>query len=316
MDSFKLIKELLNAINLDDFPYLKIILVQNKIDLESNRQVSSYEIKEFLTNNNNLDNQEISLKNGENLNELLLKINEYINNTKNKLPSNIVSECSNASIFLPNSRGSLSLILLGDSAVGKTCFYTNYFKNTMSQTFVSTMGIDKAIKCVKVGNDIYRLTLWDTAGQERFRSLPKKYYSNADGVLLLFDVTNEDTFNSVSNWMKDVKETVSKNVTNGNGKGPVLFLIGNKIDLPNRVIEKKDAEKLADSLEMKYFEVCCKNNMNIPEVMYRMILECHMRVNKIEKMETCFQLSPKSLKGENKSGGGCCGDSKKTKKNK
>lgn len=91
-DSFQLIQELLKAINVSKFPYLKLILVLNKLDLESTRQVTSYEVNEYLENNKNLDNQEISLKSGDNLKELLKKINAAVNETKNQLPINIVSE--------------------------------------------------------------------------------------------------------------------------------------------------------------------------------------------------------------------------------
>ncbi len=312
-DSFKLIKDLLNVIKMEKFPYLKRILVQNKYDMESTRQVTSYEIKEYIDNNTSIDNQEISLKSGDNLKELLKKINTYVNETKNELPTNIVSESFDKKVGIINGQGSLSFILIGDSTVGKTCFLTRYFKNQFNETFLSTIGIDKEIKHVKVGNDSYKMTLWDTAGQDRFKCLPKKYYQNADGVLLLFDVTNEDTFNNVSNWMKDVKENSSKNITSENGKESeiALYLIGNKIDLPNRVITKEQAETQAKSLGMKYFEVSCKINMNIPEVMNRMIMECHMKTNHIDN---CFKISPEPSGGDHKKGGGCCGEKEGKKK--
>ena len=309
-DSFTLIKDLLNTIEVKNFPYLKGILVQNKYDLESTRQVTSYEIKEYLDNNTHLDNLEISLKNGDNVKELMKKINTYVNETKNELPSNIVSESLDKKVGIINGQGSLSFILIGDSTVGKTCFLTRYFKNQFNETFLSTIGIDKEIKHVKVGNDSYKLTLWDTAGQDRFKCLPKKYYQNADGVLLLFDVTSEETFVNVGNWMKDVKENSSKNITSENGKESelALYLIGNKIDLPNRVITREQAQTQANSLGMKYFEVSCKINMNIPEVMARMIMECHMRANHIDN---CFKLTTTKSTVDGKKGGGCCGDKKK-----
>ena len=306
-DSFKLIKELINLIKPSNFPYLKKILVQNKLDLESTRQITSFEIKEYLDNNNSIDSQEISIKNGENVKELLKKINISVNETKNELPTNIVSEAMDKKIGMMNGQGALSFILIGDSTVGKTCFLTRYFKNQFNEAFLSTIGIDKEIKHVRVGNDNYKMTLWDTAGQERFKCLPKKYYQNADGVLLLFDVTNEETFNNVTNWMKDVKENSNKE---GKESDIALYLIGNKIDKPDRVVSKETAETQAKSLGMKYFEVSCKINMNIPEVMARMIMECHMKANHIDN---CFKLSTAKAKEEKKKGG-CCGDSKNNKK--
>ena len=304
-DSFKLIKDLNNLIPASKFLYLKKLLVQNKLDLESTRQVTSFEVKEYLDANTSLEGLEISIKNGDNVKELLKKINVAVNETKNELPTNIVSEAVDKKLGLMNGQGALSFILIGDSTVGKTCFLTRYFKNQFNETFLSTIGIDKEIKHVKVGNDSYKMTLWDTAGQERFKCLPKKYYQNADGVLLLFDVTNEETFNNVSNWMKDVKENSNKD---GKESDIALYLIGNKIDKPDRVISKETAETQAKSLGMKYFEVSCKINMNIPEVMARMIMECHMRTNHIEN---CFQLKATKPGNDRRRGGGCCRDNRK-----
>ena len=295
-DSFKLIKELIGNINMSKYPYLKAILVQNKLDLESTRQVSSFELKEYLESTKSFDSQEISIKNGDNIQELLRKINTAVNESKNELATNIVSESIVKKNNLMNESGALTFILIGDSMVGKTCFLNRYFKNQFSETFLSTIGIDKEIKNVKIGNDNYKLTVWDTAGQERFRCLPKKYYQNADGVLLLFDVTSEESFTSVSNWMKDVKDNSNKTISNdSNTQSDIaLYLIGNKIDKEGRVITREKAEELARSLGMKYFEVSCKINMNIPEVMARMIMECHMKANHIEN---CFQLKVEN-KGE------------------
>ena len=308
-DSFKLIKDLISLIKSENFPYLKKILVQSKLDLESTRQVTSFEMKEYLDSNTSLDSQEIDLKNGQNIKELIRKINSAVNESKNQLPTNIVSEALDKKLGLMNGQGALSFILIGDSTVGKTCFLTRYFKNQFNETFLSTIGIDKEIKHVKVGNDNYKMTLWDTAGQERFKCLPKKYYQNADGVLLLFDVTNEETFNNVSNWMKDVKENSNKD---GKGSEIALYLIGNKIDKPDRVIQKETAETQAKSLGMKYFEVSCKINMNIPEVMARMIMECHMKANNI-KDPFIITIDNNNGGGEKPKGGCCGGDSKKKK---
>ena len=313
-DSFTLIKDLLKVINLDTFPYLKIILVQNKSDLDGSRLVTSFEIKEFLETNEFLESQEISLKNGNNVKDLIKKINTYVNETKNELPCNIVSESFDKNLGIINSQGSLSFILIGDTTVGKSCFITRYFMNQFYEAFLPTIGINKEMKLVKVGNECYKMTLWDTAGQERFKSLPKKYYQNADG-LLLFDVTNKDSFNNVEKWIKDVKNNSNKNVGGENGTESEisLYLIGNKIDLPNRVIAKEQAQTQAKSLGMEYFEVSCKYNMNIPEVMNRMIMDCHMKANHIDN---CFKLSAEKSGKEHRKGIGSCCRNKEGKKKK
>ena len=281
-DSFDLIKEFINKIDLNDYKYLKAILVQNKIDLEDKREVTIDQIKDFLNKNNSIDAQEISIKNGDHIQELIKKINVAVNENKNDLPTNMVSELIEKKYNLINDSKDINLILIGDTTVGKTCLFNRYFRDEFEETlFVSTIGIEKEMKYVKIKNTIYKVTLWDTAGQERFRSLPKKYYQNANGVLLLFDVNNEKTFNSVSNWIEDIKINSNKTDVNGgnNQLDVVLYLIGNKIDKNERVVSREKAEEMAKSLGMTYFEISCKLNMNIPEVMNRMILEHHKKNN-------------------------------------
>ena len=121
-DSFALIKDLLKVINLDIFPYLKIILVQNKLDLDETRLVQSFEIEEFLEDNKFLDRQEISLKNGNNVKDLMKKINTYVNETKNELSCNIVSESIDRIEDTTKLQGYLDFILIGDTTIGKSCF--------------------------------------------------------------------------------------------------------------------------------------------------------------------------------------------------
>ena len=251
-ESIEAIKSFLNNIIISKHPYLKMILLLNKSDLQSEKQIDDTEMKDFLEKNNYLDNLEISIKNGTNIPELLNKINAAINDPKKELAANIVAETVEKNVGLMNAEGSLSLILVGDSTVGKTCLLNRYFKNQFKST-ISNIGIDKDIKFVKINNTIYKLTVWDTVGQERFRALPKKYYQNADGVLLLFDVTKEESFSNVSTWMKDIKDNSNKE------SNIIIYLIGNKIDLNERAVSKESAEELAQSLGMKYFDVSCKN---------------------------------------------------------
>ena len=261
-----------------------------------------------MKNNQNLDNQKISLKSGDNLKELIKKINSAVNGAKNQLPVNIISEALVKNTNSINIKGNFNFILIGDSTVGKVYFLERYFKNQFNQVFLSTIGIDKEIKYIKLGNDCYKITLWDTEGQDRFRPLPKKYYRMADGILLLFDVTNEETFNNNRKWVKDIKDSLNINSEDREDSEIPLYLIGNNIDLPGRVVSKEQAEEQAKSFGMKYFEVSCKINMNIPEVMARMIMECHIKNNNIDN---CFLLNSKSSERENKS---CYGGKKEKKK--
>ena len=296
------------------YPFLKKILVLNKSDLEDNREINFLEINDFLYENKVLDieSEEISLKTKDNIDKLLNKINISLNKIKNEIPINIVYQSDKNIDINTNSiteiQSTITVILIGDSAVGKTCFLGRYLHNKFKEVFLSTMGIDKQVKIIKINDIIYKLSLWDTAGQERYRSLPKKYYQNADGIFLFYDVTNINSYNNISYWIKNIKDF------SGADKKLTLFLIGNKIDLPDRVVKREEAEKLANSLGMKYYEVSCKINLNINEVISRMIMECHMNLNNIND---CFTLSKSSTYNskERNDNNECCGGKRKgTKK--
>jgi len=105
--------------------------------------------------------------------------------------------------------------------------------------------------------------------------------------------------------MKDVKDNSNKTISNdANNQSDIsLYLIGNKIDKPDRVISREKAEEMARSLGMKYFEVSCKINMNIPEVMARMIMEGHMKANNISNV---FKLEKPAKKDDPRNKKGCC----------
>ena len=292
------------------YPFLKKILVLNKSDLEDKRDINFLEINDFLYANKILDleSEEISLKTKENVDKLLYKINIGLNKMKNQIPINIVYESGKKTDSneknISSIKSTITIILIGDSSVGKSCFLGRYFHNKFSDAFLTTTGIDKQVKTVKINDTIYKLSFWDTAGQERFRSLPKKYYQNADGIFLFYDVTNTKSFENIIFWVNSVKDCT------GAEKRLTLFLIGNKIDLPNREVTREEAEELANSLGMKYYEVSNKINMNINEVVSRMIMECHMNLNNIND---CFSLSKSATfigNKKNDNNNGCCGGKK------
>ena len=138
------------------------------------------------------------------------------------------------------------ILLLGDSSVGKTSLITRYANGIFKEEYLATIGLDYYTKEEMINNQNVLIQLWDTAGQERFKSLPRKYYQNADGVFLLFDVTKEDTFNNVSNWINDVKE--NSNLGGMDGQQQItLFLLGNKIDSPERIINREQGEKFFEN---------------------------------------------------------------------
>ena len=227
----------------------------------------------------------------------------YENRGENNLPTDYIYEeiesyknPQNCSIL--KAEATINCIIIGETEVGKSCFLMRYFRDIFSASFLTTVGIDKETRIIKINDTVYRITLWDTAGQERFRSLPFKYYQNADGVLLFFDVSDKRSFENVDIWFNDAKKNIKNNIWTN------IYLIGNKIDL-KRVVTKEEAIKKANEFGMKYFEVSCKINMNVAEVMSTMIYNCYEKRENIGGGEKLDRRKTKARKrGE---GGGCCG---------
>ena len=303
-ESFNSIKELVASLKPEE-SYIKNILVLNKNDNESGKQVKDIEIQEFLNIYSKFGKIQISLKNSDNYLELLNEIDKSINQNKNFLSTNYVTECITNNKKVTSriiSQNTIRVVLLGDSMVGKTAFLTRYFKNTFTETFLSTIGIDDETKFIKINDEKCKLIIWDTAGQERFRSLPKKYYQNADGIFLLFDVTKPESFKNVSSWMKDIQN----NANRGNDTSSIIiYLLGNKIDMNEREISKEEAKNLADELKMKYCEISCKLNINITEVICDMVIDCYKK----NTGNSGFTINNKNT-NQNVEKGGCCGKKK------
>ncbi|PRD29343.1 UNVERIFIED_CONTAM: ypt2 [Trichonephila clavipes] len=125
--------------------------------------------------------------------------------------------------------------------------------------FCLFLGIDFKQKIVNLDGMPIKLQIWDTAGQERFRTLTTAYYRGAMGILVMYDVTNMDSFNHLSYWFRNVEENASPDV--------VKVLVGNKCDSSNlRVVEPDQGRKVAESCDVPFFECSCKDNVNIDEI--------------------------------------------------
>ncbi|XP_038941058.1 ras-related protein Rab-26 isoform X4 [Rattus norvegicus] len=131
------------------------------------------------------------------------------------------------------------VMLVGDSGVGKTCLLVRFKDGAfLAGTFISTVGIDFRNKVLDVDGMKVKLQIWDTAGQERFRSVTHAYYRDAHALLLLYDITNKDSFDNIQAWLTEIQEYAQQDV--------VLMLLGNKVDsTQERVVKREDGEKLA-----------------------------------------------------------------------
>ena len=157
------------------------------------------------------------------------------------------------------------ILILGDSTVGKTCFLTRYADNTFQENQLATLGVDYKLKNIKMEDgNIVKLQIWDTAGQDRFHSLTRNYFKGAHGIILLYDITTQSSFDNVSKWIKQIKEDASEKV--------VIILVGNKIDLEHkRAIPTEEGEKIAEDFGLIFFECSAKTGKNINEAFNELI---------------------------------------------
>ncbi|XP_065156802.1 ras-related protein Rab-8A [Atheta coriaria] len=147
------------------------------------------------------------------------------------------------------------VLVLGDSNVGKTCIVHRFCDERYYDTYISTIGIDFKQKIINLDGVPIKLQIWDTAGQERFRTLTTAYYRGAMGILLLYDVTNLESFNHITYWLQNIEENASPNV--------VTLLAGNKCESNDRMVDLDSGKKMADNFDLPFFEVSCKDNINI-----------------------------------------------------
>lgn len=152
---------------------------------------------------------------------------------------------------------SFKVMLVGDSAVGKTCLLIRYKDGAfLSGVFITTVGIDFRNKIVNVDDTKVKLQIWDTAGQERFRSVTHAYYRDAHALLLLYDVTNKTSFDNTRAWLGEINEYAQDDV--------VIMLIGNKADVSaDRQVKYEDGERLAKEYGVTFMETSAKTGMNV-----------------------------------------------------
>ena len=152
---------------------------------------------------------------------------------------------------------SLKILLIGDSQVGKTSLLLKYTEHVFPEEHIATIGVEYKDKFILKDNYNIRLQIWDTAGQERFHSITKNIYRNANGVLFVYDITNQESFSNIKNWIKDLQNV-------GNDIKGVI--IGNKIDLEQkRDISKQYLEEIGKKYNMPILETSAKQSINVNE---------------------------------------------------
>lgn len=148
------------------------------------------------------------------------------------------------------------IVFLGDQGVGKTSLITRFIYDTFNTHYAATVGIDFLSKTMYLDDQTIRLQLWDTAGQERFRSLIPSYIRDSTVAIIVYDITNRESFEDITRWSDYVRTERGDNV--------ILVLVGNKSDLEHRVVTQEEAENKAKELNFNIFmETSSKNGYGV-----------------------------------------------------
>ena len=160
----------------------------------------------------------------------------------------------------------IQLIMIGESGVGKTSLIRRYTNNIFNSTHLETIGIEFYNREERINDQIIQIKIWDTAGQEIFHSLTKNFYRKADGIIIVYDITNRESFEKVQHWIKSVYDN------SDTYKEIQMILVGNKIDLEeNREVTKEEGIKLGKYFEIDFFEASAKNEEGVRDFMIKII---------------------------------------------
>ena len=199
------------------------------------------------------------------------------------------------------------MIIIGDSAVGKTCIFKKITSGTFTEKSISTIGMDRRTLSFTIkneeGNDVeIDVQLWDTAGQERFRSITTSYYKSSQGLLLMYDITRKETFDNLENWIISIKDSL------GEEEKYLIVLVGNKVDLANsnpesREVTTEDAENLCKEKNIYWGGECSakdftENELNDIFTKYTQEIYKKVGVNivKAQKVDKNNDKQPKKFK--------------------
>jgi len=195
------------------------------------------------------------------------------------------------------------LLLIGDSGVGKSCLLLRFADDTYTESYISTIGVDFKIRTIELDGKTIKLQIWDTAGQERFRTITSSYYRGAHGIIVVYDVTDMESFNNVRTWLGEIDKYATDNVNK--------LLVGNKCDLVvKKVVDYNVAKDFADSLGIPFLETSAKSATNVEQAFITMSAEIKRRMDSQSvpgKSAGGVKLPPAGQKiNTQKKSGGCC----------
>lgn len=192
------------------------------------------------------------------------------------------------------------LVLIGDSGTGKSCLLLRFADDAFTDSYITTIGVDFRFKTIPVEEKTVKLQIWDTAGQERFRTITSAYYRGADGIILVYDICDRESFAHVDEWLNEVNRYVNENTCK--------ILLGNKCDLEaERQVSTEEAKSKAQELGIAFVETSAKDSTNVEQAFRMMSAEL---MKKREKLSGQASSQGRSIAGlgqpqTSKCGGGC-----------
>ena len=152
------------------------------------------------------------------------------------------------------------IILIGNASVGKTSIFNKFTTGDFSKIYKSTIAAEFKSKLLKVNKNLWaKLVIWDTCGTENYRSLTRQYYRGADGAIVIFDLTDQSSFNDLKKWIKDIKNYGEKDIQ--------IIIVGNKLDLFNqRKVTQSQANNFCNENKYKYIEASAKDGTNLLKI--------------------------------------------------
>ena len=188
------------------------------------------------------------------------------------------------------------IVLIGDTSVGKSCLLTRFADDQFTDNYVTTIGVDFRFKTMIVMDKIIKVQVWDTAGEERYRSITNAYYRGAEGILIVFDLTNEESFKSIQNWINEV--------TVFTGKDVIIICLGNKSDLKSE-ISKNTIDEFKKKTNLEIFNVSAKTGEGVEEA-FKHIIELLIKKNMEKKGINSINLNSNNNNINEKKNESCC----------
>ena len=169
------------------------------------------------------------------------------------------------------------LLIIGNSIVGKTSILTKYTLKTYNENYLATVGLDFFTKDETIDNKLIRIKIWDTAGQERYKAITKCFFQRAQGIMIVFDVTNKKSFDDLKVWIESIN--LQSQLTEDLENMPII-IIGNKIDMPNRVISKETAINFAKEQNFDYYETSAKTGEGVDNAIKELVKKVMSYIDK------------------------------------